>query len=65
MEFRWTKEDEAFREEVRSFIKEVLPADWVGYGGEGGDNLAFTREVERKLGARRWLVLAWPVEYGG
>ncbi len=65
MEFGWTKEDEAFKEEVRGFIKEVLPADWTGLGGESSENLAFSRAVERKLGARRWLVLAWPKEYGG
>ena len=65
MDFGWSKEDLDFREEVRSFIKEILPADWTGHGGDEGENLAFTREVERKLGERRWLVLAWPREYGG
>ena len=65
MEFRWSKEDEAFRQEVRAFIQEVLPPDWTGYGEENDENIEFARAVERKLGARGWLVLAWPVEYGG
>jgi len=65
MHFRWSREDEAFRQELRSFIKEVLPADWTGYREGTDDWWEFFRWVGRQLGARRWLVLAWPEEYGG
>jgi len=32
MDFRFTEEDEAFRKEVREFIRQELPADWEGHG---------------------------------
>ena len=61
MEFIWSKEDEAFRQELRKFIKDTLPPDWTGYEVD----TEFSRSVERKLGERRWLTLAWPPQYGG
>src|SRR5882724_2472131 len=56
-------EAEAFREEVRVFLKEAL-----------GDRAAVRRarswggfdpEFSRKLGARGWIGLTWPKRYGG
>jgi len=56
-------EAEAFRDEVRVFLREVLgtrPAvrrarSWGG----------FDPEFSRKLGARGWIGLTWPKKYGG
>jgi len=68
MDFRFTPEEEAFRKEVRQYItEELLPA---GYGGGmydefTPDNFEFTKQVARKLGAKRWLAMNWPEEYGG
>ena len=69
MDFRFTPEQERFREEVREFLRQELPADWQGggsYGDEGGES---TRELGRrmmaKLAERKWLAMAWPKEYGG
>jgi alkylation response protein AidB-like acyl-CoA dehydrogenase len=67
MEFGWTPEEQAFRQEVRQFIQSVLPADWddryqdeweqiEGDGSEG---------IRRALWDKRWHVMAWPKEYGG
>lgn len=53
MEFRFSPEDEAFRAEVRAFIR----AEW----GPGRDARSFTR----KLAERGWLTMSWPREYGG
>ncbi len=53
MEFRFSAEDEAFRQEVRAFIREELPKAAAGE--------SFTR----KLAARGWLTMSWPREYGG
>ena len=69
MDFRFTPDEEAFREEVRAFLRQELPPDWEGagaYGEEGGES---TRElglrVTKKLAERKWLAMAWPQEYGG
>jgi len=56
-------EAEAFRDEVRAFLREALgtrPAvrrarSWGG----------FDPEFSRKLGARGWIGLTWPKKYGG
>ncbi|MCC7089671.1 MAG: acyl-CoA dehydrogenase family protein, partial [Dehalococcoidia bacterium] len=53
MEFRFTPEQEAFRTEVRSFIKAELP--------KVRDGESFTK----KLAAKGWLTMSWPTEYGG
>ncbi len=65
MEFQWSPEDEAFRQEIRSFIKDTLPADWTGFADDTAEQREFSRSVGHQLGARGWLVLAWPEEYGG
>lgn len=36
MEFRFTPEEEAFRQEIRGFLRAELPADWAASGGAGG-----------------------------
>jgi len=70
MEFRFTPEEEAFRQEVRQFLDQELPPDWEerfdteteeGFGGLS----QFARAFQRKLAQRRWLALPWPPEYGG
>ena len=32
MDFKFTKEEEKFRQEVRDFIRKELPRDWNGVG---------------------------------
>jgi len=70
MEFRFTAEEEAFRSDVRGFLKEELPAAWYDQfdteselGAE--QQSEFGRQFNKKLAQRRWLTLPWPVEYGG
>jgi hypothetical protein len=53
MEFRFTPEQEAFRTEVRSFIKTEFPKVREGE--------SFTK----KLAAKGWLTMSWPTEHGG
>jgi alkylation response protein AidB-like acyl-CoA dehydrogenase len=71
LEFRFAPDVEAFREEVREFIRTELPADWDGvdpYGVDesGGDpSRDLGRDISKKLAARKWLAMAWPKEYGG
>lgn len=66
MQFRISPEDEAFREEVREFLKQELPPDWVGSGeGDDDEEWEFTLRMRKKLAEKGWLTMAWPPEYGG
>ena len=68
MQLAFTQKEEAFRQEIRGFLKQELPDDWEGleegdeYEGEG---LEFTRRMAKTLADKGWLTLAWPKEYGG
>ncbi len=70
MEFRFTPEEEAFRAEVRDFLKKELKPGWqddfdteTEMGVE--EQSEFSRQFTKKLAQRRWLTLPWPEEYGG
>ncbi|MBF6601080.1 MAG: acyl-CoA dehydrogenase family protein [Dehalococcoidia bacterium] len=61
MEFRFAPEDEAFRAEVRAFIRREIgdnPVDRV-------EGWQAHRRFIKKLAERGWLTLAWPQEVGG
>ena len=66
MDFRFTPEDDAFRAEVREFIKQELPANWEGAGrNPDEDDWDFTVQIRKKMADRGWLTMHWPEEYGG
>ncbi len=62
--------DEAFREEVRSFLEESLGGDFAevrGKGGPGREHEAYEARLawDRHLAANGWTCIGWPVEHGG
>jgi alkylation response protein AidB-like acyl-CoA dehydrogenase len=66
MDLRFTPEESAFREEVRTFIKENLPADIhhrmkLGHSPRKEDTVRW----QRILNAKGWAGLSWPKEWGG
>ncbi len=66
MDLRFTPEEIAFREEVRTFIKENLPPDIhhrmkLGHSPRKEDTVRW----QRILAAKGWAGLSWPKEYGG
>jgi alkylation response protein AidB-like acyl-CoA dehydrogenase len=68
MDFAFTQEEEAFRQEVRDFIKEELPPDHVHEFmmlGLSEKDRAFTRSMAKRLAEKGWLTMAWPEEHGG
>ena len=66
MDFRFSDSEEKFREEVREFLRQELPADWDGGTyGEGGGAEEIGPRITKKLAERKWLAMAWPEEYGG
>jgi alkylation response protein AidB-like acyl-CoA dehydrogenase len=64
----FTKEEESFREEVRSWLDENLPAEW-RHRGVGGyredDDEDIQRRWQRTLHDAGWLKLGWPTDAGG
>ena len=66
MDFRFTSEQERFRQEVRAFLRERLPPDWAGSDNAiEQDAFEFGRAFLKQLAPKRWIAPAWPKEYGG
>ncbi len=66
MDIALTKDDEAFRREVRQFIREKLPkslAEMVTVGAAAERSVL--RQWHKSLYERGWIAVNWPVEYGG
>lgn len=66
MNLAFSAADEAFRQEVRGFVRERLPADIqrkvaLGLRIEHADYVAWFNILE----SRGWLTPGWPVEHGG
>jgi acyl-CoA dehydrogenase len=63
-QLRLPPECEKLRDEVRTFIAEEIEAGTIKpSGATGGDS--FSREFSRKVGAKGWLGMTWPKQYGG
>ena len=78
MDFAYTAEDEAFRDELTSWLDEHLPpflAEWAedeaaegaGDAGSGGvlSQMERRRAWQRRLNEGRWAAITWPAEWGG
>lgn len=66
MRFAFSQEEESFRDELRAWIRSVLPEGWNGLGdGDSDEEWALTLRLRRDLARKGWLTLAWPPEYGG
>jgi alkylation response protein AidB-like acyl-CoA dehydrogenase len=69
MDFTFSAEDEAFRQEVRSWLAEHLVGEFAALGtgsdlGSGAE-LDVRRAWERELAGGGWVGMGWPKEYGG
>ena len=58
MDFHFTPEEEAFRDEVRAFLDENLPP-------EGERMPADVTDFQKKVREKRWVGFSWPREVGG
>jgi alkylation response protein AidB-like acyl-CoA dehydrogenase len=71
MDFLFSPEEEAFRQEVSDFLDREGPQEWQKrkvsfFDMSGQENwINIHRDMSRKLGARGWLSMHWPREYGG
>jgi 3-oxocholest-4-en-26-oyl-CoA dehydrogenase alpha subunit len=68
MRISYTPEQEALREELRSYFAELMTTErreaLSSEGGEYGNGMAY-KEIVRQLGKDGWLAIGWPTEYGG
>jgi len=70
MDLKPTPEQQAFRDEVRAWLKKNLPREWTSRVVSGPDvprseAYAFLRDWQRKLYEAGFLGLTWPQQYGG
>ena len=69
MDFRFSEDEEAFRQEVRQWLREEIPQRWIeldpGIWEETEESWALARGFQRRLGEKGWLAPAFPLEYGG
>jgi alkylation response protein AidB-like acyl-CoA dehydrogenase len=74
MNFGFSPQEESFREEVKEFIRKEFPSKlrW-DFGctftpavqSHEGEEWEYVKAMRRKVGAKGWLSLSWPEEYGG
>ncbi len=70
MDTKFSKEDEAFRDEIATWLSENLQGKFSALRGRGGpgDDAAMVEERkawERRMGEARWTCVGWPAENGG
>ena len=68
MDFQFTPAQNAFRQEVRAFLRANLPPDFkVRNDREALNNeeFAYSQQFAQKLAAKGWLTMTWPEAYGG
>jgi alkylation response protein AidB-like acyl-CoA dehydrogenase len=68
MDFAFTPDQEAFRREVREFLRANLPADFKVRNDRealSGEEFRFSQQFAQKLAAKGWLTMSWPEAYGG
>jgi alkylation response protein AidB-like acyl-CoA dehydrogenase len=66
MDFQFSPEEEAFRQELRAWLEENVPPDWEGVFLEEDEEAWRTgRAFVKRLAQRGWMAPSWPKEYGG
>lgn len=66
MDLSFTAEDDAFRAEVRAFLRENLPSGLAGREAQGFHlDRADVAEWQRLLHRRGWVAPNWPAQFGG
>ena len=65
MDLKFTKEDIKFKEQVREFIKNNLPASKQKVINGGSYSKDEIIKWQKALFANNWFAYNWPKEYGG
>ena len=69
MDFSFSKQEEAFRRELRAWLEANLPEGWLDGSyqmpEDETEKAAFLRDWQRKLYEGGYAAIAWPEKYGG
>lgn len=69
MDFSFTPSEEEFRNELRSWLEENLPAGWIEgtfiMPADEKEWAGFIRDWQKKLSVGGWAGISWPKKYGG
>ena len=73
MDFRFSQEDEAFRQEIRDFVQrewddhgfDLTSTMNTSYHLDDNEALALQHQFEQKLIKQGWYTMHWPKEFGG
>jgi alkylation response protein AidB-like acyl-CoA dehydrogenase len=69
MDFEYTEEQEEFREDLRTWLHDNLPAGWLDGErpnlNDTEERIEFLLDWQRKLYEGGWAGIHWPEEYGG
>lgn len=65
MDLDFPAKAEAFRTDVREFLRQELPSWWTNFLADDDRVIPFITEFCQKLGEKGWLTMHWPEEYGG
>ena len=63
MQFHWSPEDVAFREQARRWLQAHVPREAAPHSGPASRDFALA--WQRQLHAAGWSGISWPVAYGG
>ena len=68
MDFSWSREEEEFRQDIRTFLNAELPAGWndtLVLDKESDEFITLAKAFSQKVGTKGWLAAHWPKAYGG
>ena len=68
MDFNYSPEDEAFRQELRQWLeanRQYAPTSFSNLASEGDDHWSARVRWHKKLNEGGWVAVNWPKEYGG
>ena len=69
MDFKFSPDDEQFRDALRRLLTERLPSDWdsrsLAQPPDAEERRALHAQLSKELAARKWLAMAWPSQFGG
>lgn len=66
MDFRFTEEQETFRQKIKKALRENPPESFPSEGEDQGyGSGAHSRAFARFMGEQGWISINWPKEYGG
>ena len=66
MRFRFSQEQQQFRQEVCEFLREETSPEYETiFGTFSEKKYWFSRDLFRRLAEKGWLTIGWPTEYGG